>query len=246
MHILSDLHLEFGHIDIPKVEADCVILAGDVHVGRRGLPWIEELFPDTPVFYVLGNHEFYKHATPKLMEKMKSLTRDSHIRVLEKDVVAFQGVRILGATLWSDFEILGDRFLSVNTAADVMRDYKKIRVSPKYHRLRPNDAIRFHLATKRWLKEELAKPFDGPTVVVTHHAPGLPSVEPYFREDPCCGAYASDLSELIHAYKPALWIHGHTHFSCDYFIGDTRVISNPRGYVDEPVEGFSPSFVLEI
>ena len=35
---MSDLHLEFGPLELPPVRADVVILAGDVHLGVRGWP----------------------------------------------------------------------------------------------------------------------------------------------------------------------------------------------------------------
>jgi Icc-related predicted phosphoesterase len=47
------------------------------------------------------------------------------------------------------------------------------------------------------------------------------------------GAYASDLSELILDTQPAVWFHGHVHNSFDYLVGDTIVLCNPRGYVDQ-------------
>ena len=40
-------------------------------------------------------------------------------------------------------------------------------------------------------------------------------------------------SGLIEERQPALWVHGHTHDSCDYRVGNTRVICNPRGYENE-------------
>jgi len=56
IHILSDLHLEFGDFDPPRTDADVVVLAGDIHVGTRGVAWARERFHPTPV---LGNHEYY-------------------------------------------------------------------------------------------------------------------------------------------------------------------------------------------
>lgn len=44
----------------------------------------------------------------------------------------------------------------------------------------------------------------------------------------------------------ALWIHGHMHRRSDYLVGSTRVIANPRGYLDEKDTGFDPSLTLEI
>jgi 3',5'-cyclic AMP phosphodiesterase CpdA len=59
LRVLSDLHLEFLDWTPPAVEADVVVLAGDIHGGVRGVEWARRQFPDTPVIYVPGNHEFY-------------------------------------------------------------------------------------------------------------------------------------------------------------------------------------------
>jgi predicted phosphodiesterase len=66
VHILSDLHLEFGSTPIPRTDADVVVLAGDIHLGREGRKWIRSQFTDKPVIYVLGNHEFYRNSLPEL------------------------------------------------------------------------------------------------------------------------------------------------------------------------------------
>ncbi len=48
----------------------------------------------------------------------------------------------------------------------------------------------------------------------------------------------SDLEDLIRRFDVDLWLHGHTHHNVDYRVGDTRVVSNQRGYPDQPVPGF--------
>ena len=35
VQILSDLHLGFADFEIPKTDADVIVLAGDIHVGTR-------------------------------------------------------------------------------------------------------------------------------------------------------------------------------------------------------------------
>lgn len=60
-HILNDLHIEFGDFEPPATDADVVVLAGDIGVGMGGLHWAQDRFPDRPVVYVPGNHEFYRH-----------------------------------------------------------------------------------------------------------------------------------------------------------------------------------------
>jgi len=66
-----------------------------------------------------------------------------------------------------------------------------------------------------FLEHELAKPFGGSTVVISHHAPHPRSVDPAFAADPSSVAYASDLCELIRVFRPAIWVHGHVHRSAD-------------------------------
>ena len=70
-------------------------------------------------------------------------------------------------------------------------------------------------------------------VAVTHHAPTPLSIAEWFKEDRLMnGGFHSDLSEFI-VYRPQikLWTHGHMHNVSDYWMGDTRVVCNPRGYV---------------
>lgn len=94
---------------------------------------------------------------------------------------------------------------------------------------------------------ELRRPFDGATVLVTHHLPSYRSVAPNFGGHPLNPCYASNLDGLIERYKPALWIHGHTHMSCDYQLGATRVVCNPRGYVNHNLNvDFKAGLVLRI
>ena len=95
LHILNDLHIEFEDFAQPTTDADVVILAGDIGVGMEGLNWAENRFPDRPVIYVPGNHEFYHHDIA-LIDELKTQAPD-HIRVLNDDQVIIGGVRFLGS-----------------------------------------------------------------------------------------------------------------------------------------------------
>ena len=75
----------------------------------------------------------------------------------------------------------------------------------------------------------LAVPFEGPTVVISHHAPHPDSLEEKRATKPLDAAYASDLEALILRHKPDLWIHGHVHSQQNYMVGRTKVMANPRG-----------------
>ena len=93
----------------------------------------------------------------------------------------------------------------------------------------PRDTVGYHRTAVEFLEHELAKPFGGSTVVISHHAPHPRSVDPAFAADPSSVAYASDLCELIRVFRPAIWVHGHVHRSADYIVERTRIICNPRG-----------------
>jgi calcineurin-like phosphoesterase family protein len=132
-----------------------------------------------------------------------------------------------------------------DTVGRAMVDYRSIRVSPTYRRLRPADTVGWHLRSVRWLRDTLPQETN-PTVVVTHHAPSALSLAPHLADDPVSAAYASHLDELGATPGLALWVHGHTHRSVDYQMGTVRVLSNQRGYEDEPATGFDPGLVVEV
>jgi Icc-related predicted phosphoesterase len=182
---------------------------------------------------------------PKLTNELRDEAKSASVNFLERSVASIGGVRFLGCTLWSDFTITGAQANSMAVCREVMNDFKKIRVSPAFRRLRPEDLVALNAASIAWLRTEMASRIE-PTVVVTHHAPSARSLNPCFAGDPINGAYATDLEELILAAEPALWIHGHTHFSVDYRLGATRVVSNQRGYPGEPDRRFDPGQLVEV
>jgi len=245
IHILSDLHLEFGSFTPPDAHADLVVLAGDVDIGVKGVRWAKQAFPQVPVIYVPGNHEYYRQAFPSLLEKLHAEAHGSSVRVLERDAVEISGITVLGCTLWTDFALHGDSLIGERIAASVMTDYKLIRVSPHYRRLRPRDTASVHRASVDWLRNEAAAQ-RGRQIMVSHHAPSALSLSQEERVDLASAAYASNLESLIQDLRPALWVHGHLHHRCDYRVGETRVICNPRGYAQEPCSDFDPNLVLEI
>lgn len=250
LHVLSDLHLERAPMPVsqPEPPADVLVLAGDTAGGTRGVEWARERAAGRPVLYVAGNHEFYGHASPGLIGDLRAAAAGSSVHVLENDELVIDGVRFLGCTLWSDFEFDGpdNREVSMRVCARVVNDFEYIEHGPAGRPLSPADARTMHLQSRRWLADRLAEPHPGPTVVVTHHQPVIVArpESPALRA--IAGAFASDLSELMGAERVALWIFGHTHRLVDLDVGGTRVISNPRGYPHEPVDGFDPTLVAEV
>jgi predicted phosphodiesterase len=246
LHVISDLHLEFAAYTAAQVEADVVVCAGDLSTGKNGLKWLFDTFPQRPVIYVLGNHEFYGQKIPKLIDEIKAAAFGTHVHVLENSSVQIGEVIFLGATLWTDLQLNGDPAISAAEASTGMADFRKIRVSPEYRCFKPADARMRFTETTSWLRRECAALQDAKRVIVTHHAPSPASLPQDFQGSPLNPAYASDLNSFIEQSGAALWIHGHIHQSVDYSIGNTRVLSNARGYPDEKNTSFRPGLVVEI
>jgi len=246
IHVLSDLHVEFAEFQPPATDADIVVLAGDVHVGNKGIEWAAESFAGKPVVYVAGNHEFYGQAIPKHIEKMRAAAEGTNVVFLENDTVEFGGVTFAGTTLWTDFRLFGDPKIAGYHATQRMTDFRLIRLSPEYCRFRSIDAAGLNAGALGWLKRSLAD-LDGPSVVITHHAPSVLSIPQQYQDDFISAAYASNFEDEIRALAPELWIHGHVHEAQDYQIGRTRIVANPRGYPDERrSSGFDVGFVVEV
>ncbi|TRO26998.1 serine/threonine protein phosphatase [Pseudomonas sp. ALS1279] len=239
--IYSDLHLEFG-VDFqpPSIDVDLVILAGDISKGSRGIRWANQAFTCDVVF-VAGNHEYYSGHLNRTMQKMKDAA-DEYVHVLENESFICHGVRFLGATAWTDFSISGDPQTAAREALAQMNDYKRIRVGESYRKLRPSDVIERNHSSHEWLKSELAKDFDGKTIVITHHAP-LPEVIGDEHEGHLSAAYANNWPQLV--TQADVWGFGHTHLAVDTNILGCRLISNPRGYPGEQT-GFDPGLVIEL
>ena len=238
VRILSDLHNEFETFAPEPTDADVVILAGDISVGEKGLLWIASAFPGERVVYVVGNHEYYGRAIPHLTDKLKAAS-NTRVSFLERQFVDIGDVRFYGCTLWSDFCVEGDQSRSMDRAREVMNDYRRIRVSPRYRRLTPDDTAIFHKASVDWLQKECVA-FSGRKVIVTHHAPSAQSLDPARKGDYLNGAFALNLEALVQSSGALLWVHGHTHYCIDYKLGRTRVVSNQLGYPGERVTGFDP------
>jgi Icc-related predicted phosphoesterase len=266
VHIFSDLHLEFGACEFPPVvregrAADLVLLAGDIHTQRRGPLWAAETFA-APVAVILGNHEAYGDnltaSTAAQRAAASSIARRHPVRVLEREtwtMMAVDGtpVRVIAATLWTDFSLFGaeQQTRMMDDAQRAMNDFQMIRVGGSFFKgerpLTPADCLRLHRESRAFLEAALAQPFDGVTIVMTHHAPSGRSLPESRRGDPISAAYASDLESLIERTRPQLWVHGHIHSSSDYRIGATRVICNPRGYTPSHLNpDFDPALVIKL
>jgi Icc-related predicted phosphoesterase len=247
--LLSDLHLEYADLRQPLAvpDADFCVMAGDLcRAPANGVHWLaSHIAHAMPCVYVAGNHEFYKGSIKEGLEDGKSAAvQFSNVHFLENDLVTINDVRFIGATLWTDYRIEGHPEVAMFHARERMNDYRQIaRQRNPWQRFGPETAYRMHQQSRLFIETAL-KVDPVKTVVVTHHLPHAQSVPSRFQGDLLNAAYASDLSDVIECGRPALWIHGHTHDSCDYYVGDTHIVCNPRGYDDEN-DGFEAGMVIE-
>lgn len=247
INILSDLHLGFASMEPPCNDADVVILAGDIARPDMAAEWAIAL--DKPVLYVPGNHEFYGDSLDGALDKLRRLCAGSGVDVLDNSEVRINGVRFLGTTLWTDFRLFGSRNLAAaarQEALRCMRDFSRIRArSDAPDLFQPTDAARLFAVQSGWLAQALARPFAGPTVVITHHAPSPRSIHPRFDGALLNACFVSRAEYLFAAGPVDLWVHGHTHDSFDYQLGSTRIVCNPRGYMRNGV-GENPRFDVDL
>lgn len=240
--ILSDLHLEWAAFNPPAGDRfDAVILAGDICTGPKAVRWAKRQpeFADRPVVLVPGNHEFYGLERQRTLEVMRNDARDSNVHVLDRDELVLPGVRgsegavrILGATLRTDFAVLGDVDAGMTRARFGLNDFAgsiRQRATGGMRLFSPADALAEHLLSRTWLSERLRCASLAATVVVTHHAPSARSIAAEHEGNDLNPCFVSELPAEFFE-RPALWVHGHVHQSFDYRIGRTRVVANPRGY----------------
>lgn len=255
LQIMSDLHVDYpGSAGIPPLAAgaDAIIVAGDTCQGLvRSIEALRRAYPlPTEIIMVAGNHELWskKLSFEEHFEEGR-LAADLHeVRLLENSVGFLGSARLLGCTLWTDYELFGAslRGTAMLTAAENMLDHRRIKWSrDPWLRFRPAEARILHYESRAFLENELLKSHAGPTICISHHAVTMDAVAPAEQRSILSAAYASEMLPMIDRFQPDLVVTGHTHHSIDFKRGKTRLVSNPAGYAGEN-GSFAPAFVIEL
>lgn len=279
IQLLSDLHLEAhpAFAPSPAPGADLLVLAGDIGSYQSGSQLADDDFGlarfsplpqfagwPTPVVFVPGNHEYDMQDFDAAQQRLRQVCDRLGLIWLERESVVLNGVRFVGTTLWSDFDALAEDEGSTELAQRLRQREKAFRAANFY--LRKTGGTRGgepflaepmreqSLACQTWLREALARPFDGPTVAVTHFAPSLKSADPRYGLIPGTAGFCNALDDLLpHAQ---LWMHGHLHAPSDYTVQGTRadgtpwrcrVVANPLGYARKGEQDtFAPHFTATV
>jgi Icc-related predicted phosphoesterase len=265
--IVSDIHSSpmdlflARRLVVPK--ADICVCAGDIANNiERSIDFLfAEIAPRMPVVATLGNHDYYGSSIDRALEYARKWTVGTNVRILENEEFRMDDLRVIGATLWTDFEITAHgaghvpvdvrREFAVSLCRQYLLDFREIHRSDERDEgdhgfITAEEMIFRHKESRAHIDEALAEPFDGTTMVLTHHAPTARSLDSRFAGHVTNAAFASELSPMIQTRKPTFWVHGHIHCFQDYEESGTRVLCNPRGYHNDPsTGGFRPGLVIE-
>lgn len=273
----SDLHCDCEPFEIPVPagqtgalpgapeadEIDAILVAGDIDTKGKHLDWLGAIWEiwRRPVLAVAGNHEpygakrFQKHLAQELERLGELRAHGVDVDVMRKAVRVIGDTRIIGATLWTDMnlypEMAGYAHISIK---DAMNDYRHVKwfdAKPGiYRKMIPADTLAMHREEFSFIMDELAKPFGGRTIVMTHHLPVIQALNERRQasRSVISGAYASDLWPQIGNMKLDAWIHGHSHDAQEVCLegaqGPVAILSNIRGYPWEKTR-YEPLRVLD-
>lgn len=230
----SDLHLEFPENrkfikDNPlSPVGDILILAGDIvpfvqlDQHQEFFNYVSDHFQST--WWIPGNHEYYHGNIDGESGAMcESIRPNVH---LVNNFSVIQGVvRFILSTLWSNIRPVNQWHIWKG-----LNDFRLI--SNGSSKLSVDDYNLLHQDALDFLSQELHIPFEGRTIVTTHHVPTLFHYPEKYLHDKLNEAFAVELEELIFETQPDYWIFGHHHYNQDPFaLGKTTFLTNQVGYV---------------
>ena len=211
------------------------------------------------VIYILGNHEHYHGdfaTTHNIIKSMLESNALSNVYLLDNEIKQIDDVTFIGGTLWTDMnkedpitlyhmKSMMNDFRCVTNSNRVVsyKTYEQIngvdnRERPIFRervgKFSPEDAVDEFKKFTGYIQQIVEGKFDQKFVVAGHHAPSRSSTHARYADDTVMnGGYSSSLDDYIIDHPQIkLWTHGHTHHNFDYCIGSTRVVCNPRGYIN--------------
>ena len=265
IQLLSDLHLEaHPHFHpVAAADADVLVLAGDIGSyqagsllagGDFGLKRFSPLHGwPVPVVFVPGNHEYDNDDFDTVHARLRNTCEALGMHWLERETLVIDDVRLVGTTLWSDFDALIDpkddvteQFKKRGKAMRAANFYLRKAATMRHGELFLAEQLREHsLVCQGWLRDALSTPFDGPTVAITHFAPTLGSVDPRYGLTPGSAGFCNSLDDLLPLAN--VWLHGHLHCAFDYVKDGCRIVANPLGYFGKgEQERFRPALCVDV
>lgn len=227
IRLISDVHFEFGfrpEVTIYRGE-DVLVIAGDFNVGNyKVMVYLREYFDEypVPIIYVPGNHEYYGTSIREFDAGMK-LFNMPNFHFLNPGTVKIGDVTFIGATGWTNFR--KDRVAQL-ACAQRINDFRSIKGwSGDLCSLK-------HTEHFKYIWNAYAA-VEGKKVIITHFLPAIECIDPIYQGPDLINYYfANDYGQLISEMSDTTWMFGHTHSHVDLYLGDTRMVARPYGYVN--------------
>lgn len=240
IQIVSDLHLDAGNTPIvAKTKADIIVLAGDI---SRGFEEESKFAVDLSrrhrkkVIIVNGNASFHDLNMYEEQKKWRNANFKNVIYLDHTTGYIVDGINFLGGTLWVDYTDKSDCYAFTS---DRRKDFNSIKVS-RTSLFNSDISTHQHLLLMGHIEHNLSSSHKN--VIITHHPPTYKSCPPaYIIKDSSCH-FATDLDSFIENNDISLWIHGHSHASFDYALGNTRIVCNPYGNKINVHSGVNPDY----
>jgi calcineurin-like phosphoesterase family protein len=228
-----------------KDASSILVLAGDISSKQAQLQAFLEIIEHRflKVLFLCGNHEWYGHDMSAYAPVLESMPlKNTEVAALTVKCYVHDNVRIIFGTLWADGgATLADR----SAVGRYLRDFYVIRKKDQLRWTVPDMAEAFKVQ-KAAIVDRLKQPFEGVTIVATHHMPSLRLCHPRFGNE-ANGGFASNCDDILaYDHAPNVWIHGHTHDTIDTKLWKTRIVCNPSVYHQESGSAYKtyvPTFI---
>ena len=251
LHLGPSLEAYANHIDLAIVAGD----VGRLAAGRSpsSIDYCEQAgqFLGCPVVFVPGNHDYYRGNFDSDRERLLNLKMEWTTALDRGEAFFGSGdkmLRVLGATLWTDYSAFGDAQTAMIEAQRLVPDHTLITLDEGKRSFTPAEALLQYSLSRRWLSEKLDETHTGPTLVVTHFVPHPIAHHPNFARTALSAAFCCDCGDLIEKAKAAGavgWIYGHNHWSQNHTVAELPLLSAQIGYPAEDTNWTGPG-LLEI
>lgn len=230
----SDLHLEFPQNSKFIKEnplqpvGDILVLAGDI-VPFAVMEKFDDFFSYLAdhfehTYWLPGNHEYYHFDIADKSVVLNEQIRNN-VTLVNNTSVIHNGVDILFSTLWSQISLANQWQIerSLNDFHLIKRN--GLHFTSEYYNALHQDSLDF-------IKQSVNQSNGEKVVVFTHHCPTFLNYPSKYKGDALNEAFASELYDFIESSKISFWGYGHHHCNTpDFFIGNTRLVTNQLGYV---------------
>ena len=266
IQIVSDLHLEFREENFTRLftpSAPILCLLGDICacgteqdfiIFKKFIEYISKKYeyvihmPGNHEYYTFGNYNItYNDTIPGIDKKIKLFFKKfDNVYFLNNNKLKInmnnKTYIFIGSTLWSNV-----KKNDLKEVQGLMNDYNAIYVPDlnndnKVRRFAIYDMVKLHKNSVRYIKNIINNSKKGEIyILLTHHKP----IRDKSIEDKISQAYETDLVDIIIKQPLKLAAHGHTHIHYDKIINNVRIVSNPKGYIQQKTL-FNPKKIYTI